>query len=277
MFCRVVVLAAALASLWANSLPAQDAILGQKYGQGVHAYFAGDYQQAFEQLTSAIAGGSKDPRAFYFRGLTYLQYGQSQEAQQDFQKGADLESRDINKFYNVSKALERVQGSSRVALESYRVEARMAVAQQLERLRKARYEAIQREESRVLRQQSLAPPEPVATPEPTAEPTSEPAGNPFAAPEENAGPKPGKKAANDTSGQQPGNDAADEKKPAETPAGADPFAVPEEKPASKPAQKPPAGKKTGVFGALGKALGKAVAGEGERPAAKEKPPAKKEQ
>ena len=194
MFRSIVLLVGGLASLWANSLPAQDAILGQKYGQGVHAYFSGDYSQAFEQLTAAIEGGSKDPRAFYFRGLTYLQFGRPQEAKQDFQKGADLESRDVNKFYDVSKALERVQGPARTELENYRVEARMAVMQQVERLRKARYEAIQREESRVLRELPPAPPEPIKTPEPAAEPAAETAADPFAAPEEKPAPKAGMKA-----------------------------------------------------------------------------------
>ena len=193
MFRSIVVLVGGLASLWANSLPAQNVILGQKYGQGVHAYFSGDYSQAFEQLTAAIEGGSKDPRAFYFRGLSYLQFGRPQEAKQDFQKGADLESRDVNKFYDVSKALERVQGSARTELENYRVEARMAVMQQVENLRKARYEAIQREESRVLRDLPPAAPEPIKTPEPTAEPAAETAADPFAAPEEKAAPKSGTK------------------------------------------------------------------------------------
>ena len=61
-----------------------------------------------------VEGGSKDPRVFYFRGLTYLKLGRPQDAAMDFRKGAELESKDINRFYNVGKALERVQGSARV-------------------------------------------------------------------------------------------------------------------------------------------------------------------
>ena len=50
MFRSIVLLVGGLASLWATSLPAQDAVLGQKYGQGVHAYFSGDYSQALRAI-----------------------------------------------------------------------------------------------------------------------------------------------------------------------------------------------------------------------------------
>jgi hypothetical protein len=235
MFRRIVLLVGGLALLSPALVPAQDAILGQKYGNGVHAYFSGDYPKAYEQLTVAIQGGSSDPRVFYFRGLAYLQLGRQQEAAQDFLKGAELESRDVNKFYNVSKALERVQGSDRVALETYRAQARMAVFEEVERLRKARYEAIQREESRVLRQE---PAEIIKTPEPAGAPAAEAAAeaapaDPFAGTEEKPAlkaikkpSKVGKKMAVDDA-----TEGAAEKKPLA--ADADPFAIPAMKPAEK--------------------------------------------
>ena len=170
-----------LASLGAVSLFAQEAVLGQEYGAGVHAFFAGDYAAAYEQLTTAIQGGSKDPRAFYFRGLACLNLGRGPDAAIDFRKGAELESSDINRFYDVGKALERVQGSARIELEKYRVAARMAALEAAEKLRKERYEAIQREESRVLREQAAsAPPSgQEIVPPPPAEDEEE---NPFAMP-----------------------------------------------------------------------------------------------
>jgi tetratricopeptide (TPR) repeat protein len=174
MFRSIVLLVVGLASLSTTLLLAQDASLGQKFGQGVHDYFSGDFVGAYEQLTSAINAGSKDPRVFYFRGLAYLELGRKQEASMDFRKGAQLEATDTNKFYNVSKALERVQGPGRAALESYRVDARMVVMERAEKLRKARYEALQREESRVLRVQPLTPPEPIETPNATVEPAAKP-------------------------------------------------------------------------------------------------------
>jgi tetratricopeptide (TPR) repeat protein len=226
MFRSIVLLLGGLALFCANSLFAQDAVLGQKYGLGVHAYFAGDYLKAYEQLEAATAGGSKDPRVFYFRGLTYLKLGRGQEAVQDFRKGAELESRDTNKFYNVAKALERVQGGARIELEKYRVDARMAALEEAERMRKARYEAIQRDEARVLREQALAPPssEPAKGAEAAAQPAAEM--DLFAAPEDKAAPSPEKKP---TKAAPPGKKAAaaeSKKKPAEAPATDDPFATP---------------------------------------------------
>ena len=247
MFRNIVLLLGGLALVCASSLFAQDAVLGQKYGLGVHAYFAGDYQKAYEQLAAAIAGGSKDPRAFYFRGLTYLRLGRGQEAIQDFQKGAELESRDTNKFYSVAKALERVQGAARLELEKYRVDARMAALEEAERMRKARYEAIKRDEERVLREQALAPaPESAKGAEAAAQPAAEV--DLFAAPEDKPAPSAEKKPART----QPGKKAAAEskKKPAEAaapPATDDPFAPkPGEKAGpAKPAaeEKKPAEKK----------------------------------
>ena len=59
------------AGAWAGQARAQDGVLSQLYGNGVHAYFAGDFVKAHDLLSSAIAGGSRDPRCYYFRGLAY--------------------------------------------------------------------------------------------------------------------------------------------------------------------------------------------------------------
>ncbi|MGD0655173.1 MAG: hypothetical protein ABSA16_12570 [Thermoguttaceae bacterium] len=153
MFRSLVLLVGGLASLWSSSSQAQEAVLLQIYDKGVHEYFSGDYSKAFERLTAAANAGSRDPRVFYFRGLAYLKLGRAPEAEMDFRKAAELESRDINKYYNVGRALERVQGTERKLLESYRVQARMAAYEESEKMRKARYEAIKHEEARVLQQQ----------------------------------------------------------------------------------------------------------------------------
>ena len=63
-------------------LMAQDAVLGQIYGNGVHAYFGQDYLKAHQLFTSAIEGHSQDPRCFYFRGLTLLKLGRPQPGTQ---------------------------------------------------------------------------------------------------------------------------------------------------------------------------------------------------
>ncbi|MBI2479949.1 MAG: hypothetical protein HYV60_15355 [Planctomycetia bacterium] len=63
---------------------AQDSVLAELYGHGVHAYFAGQYQKAHEYLTTAIEQGTSDPRTFYFRGLAYTALGRPDEAKADF-------------------------------------------------------------------------------------------------------------------------------------------------------------------------------------------------
>lgn len=94
----------------------------------------------------------------------------------DFQKGATEEIKDVNKFYNVARALERVQGMVREQLEAYRVQVRMAALEEATRLRKARYEAIHREEARVLQRQAestsrrLANPQKQLPPQPAKKP-----------------------------------------------------------------------------------------------------------
>jgi tetratricopeptide (TPR) repeat protein len=277
----VLLVVGALASLWTLSSRAEEAVLGQLYGSGVHAYFSGDYLKAYQKLTAAINTGSRDPRVFYFRGLVYLHLGRSPEAQMDFQKGAELESKDVNKYYDVARALERVQGAERLELEAYRVRARVAALEEAERLRKARYEAIQREEARVLQRQAeegAAPTE--EAPETVPTPSGEAAGtehnpnanpDPFSTSKEEAKPagaegQPGAEAAEKTATdnktaapeeKSTSTNPVEEQKPAaETkPAVEDPFA-------SKPAAKDKSAGKKSILGALGKAISKGAAGGG---------------
>jgi hypothetical protein len=247
MFRCIVLLVGGLASLSPVSLFAQEAVLGQEYGSGVHAYFTGETQTAYDRLTAAIERGSQDPRAFYFRGLSYLKLGRPQEAAMDFRKGAELESKDVNRSYNVGKALERVQGPERLELENYRVNARMAALEEVERLRKARYEAVQREEERVLREQAVAAPEKPIDGGEAARSAEETSPDPFAA--EATAPKKPAKAAED---------------------GGDPFGE-----QAKPAKAPAPAKKSGLLGAIGKAAGSAATGKksapGKKPDAEKKP------
>ena len=300
MFRSIVVLVGSLASLSAVPLFAQEAVLGQEYGAGVHAFFAGDYAGAYEQLSVAIQGGSKDPRAFYFRGLACLNLGREPDATIDFRKGAELESNDVNRFYDVGKALERVQGSARTELEKYRVAARMAALEAAEKVRKQRYEAIQREESRVLREQARnAPPSgEEIVPPPAADDEEE---NPFAVPGEarkpakkshKAGKVAKKAAAGDESDEDPfATEPAPDKKAApekpadkgkksteKKPAGEDddPFAEPKSpaKPGDK-GKKPADGKKPGTTPDEKKPADKKAPGDEKKPDEKKPDPGKK--
>jgi hypothetical protein len=121
-----------LAAAWlmmAATTSAQELGISDMYGRGVHAYFSGQPRAAYQYLTTAIKAGTHDPRAYYFRGLTYQQLGRPTEAQADFRTGATLEQEDVGGLFYVDRSLERVQGASRLTIEKYRAEARVGSAQ----------------------------------------------------------------------------------------------------------------------------------------------------
>ena len=148
LFCVITSLTAPLAR-------GQDTVLNSLYGDGVHAYFARNYDQAHQHLSNAINQGFRDPRCFYFRGLSNAQMGRPDESQADFKMGAEIEALSDLPLNPISKSLERVQGRIRIQLEGYRQQARID-AVQLQRERElARYERFQRDENRVLRSSIL--------------------------------------------------------------------------------------------------------------------------
>ncbi len=247
----VVLVAGGLLSLCVLPAQAQDAILEQTYGNGVHAYFAGDYLKAHQCLTSAIDGGSRDPRCYYFRGLAYLNLGRPQDAESDFQQGAKLETGDLNRIYNVAKSLERVQGPARLDLEQYRAAARMAALEQAERLRKQRYEELNREERRTLESQA-GPPAARGSGEAVPLPESRLPDNPFATPAAPGGEKPAEGAPKVVQPPPGAETPAEPKKAGEEAQPANPFgggeggaAKPGGAAAKKPAAKKAAAEKAG--------------------------------
>ena len=143
---RTIILVLGLASAVSlvATLRADDLIAEQFYGSGVHSYFSGNVRAAYDDFTTAIGAGTDYPRPYYFRALTYLRMGRPTDAAADFRKGADLEAADINASYQVSKALERVQGPSRMQLERYRVRARAIAQQRQDQQRRERYAAARR-------------------------------------------------------------------------------------------------------------------------------------
>ena len=189
------VVSIALCGAWLGAISplarAQDPILTELYGSGVHEYFSGGYRQAIADLTEAVDGKSKDPRVYYFRALAWLRLGDTTKAQADFAAGAKLESADVNGYYPVSRSLERVQGSGRLMLEKYRVQARAEAYRRAEKRNLTRYEAQRRAEAEVLRATppppapgQMAAPAATATPaapateKPAAKPAEEPADEP---------------------------------------------------------------------------------------------------
>lgn len=97
-------------------------------GGGIHAYHAGDFDRAYDDLTNAIEAGTDDPRSYYFRGLAALRLGRTSEAEADFTTGADREL-STGSMRRVSQSLERVQGHDRLAIERFRARARLGTLQ----------------------------------------------------------------------------------------------------------------------------------------------------
>ncbi len=141
VFGKAVIVTVCLASPWtrATDLLTQDQALEHGYGFGVHAFFAGDYQRAHDDLDQVIQTGSRDPRAWYFRGLSALKLGRIDEAEADFERGADIEAA-AAADWPVGRSLERIQGPQRIVLERHRVRARMVLLQKREEAYARRYQ-----------------------------------------------------------------------------------------------------------------------------------------
>jgi tetratricopeptide (TPR) repeat protein len=138
-------------------LAVDNEIIDQLYGSGVHAYFQGDFRAAYEHLTAAIQAETRDPRAFYFRGLALLRLGRPEQAEKDFAQGAALEADETGKMFDVGRALRRVQGAGRLLVEQYRHQARVQaeVRRRQEEIR--RFGRIQENEPRILISPQLGP------------------------------------------------------------------------------------------------------------------------
>ena len=148
---------------------AQDSVLAELYGQGVHAYFSGDMRTAHSLLTNAITQGSRDPRCYYYRGLAYSSLGRPTEAEADFRMGAEVEVAHADRIYPVADSLQRVQGRTRLQIERYRQVARLTSHTKASKAQQARYEEMKRSDKDVVRDPgrspaAAAPPATVATP-----------------------------------------------------------------------------------------------------------------
>ena len=136
---RILTSVITLLALSAATCLAQDAMLEELYGRGVHAFFAGNIRGSFDSLNAAIQSGSRDPRAFYYRGLVLSRLGRPDEAGADFRKGAELELLG-GEPYPVGKSLERIQGGERIQLEAHRRAARLAIHNSQAAQERVRYE-----------------------------------------------------------------------------------------------------------------------------------------
>ena len=170
-----------------GKVAAQDTVLTELYGRGVHSFHRGDYVQAHRLLETAVAEGTTDPRVHYFLGLTSYRLGDQEAAEKSFAVGAQLEL-DRGTSYPIGKALERVQGPERLLLEDYRDRVRTEHFLNQKARDRARYEARQAAEENILRDRTRpAPAVPTEPPVPvppadTTDPFGSGGGPPPAAP-----------------------------------------------------------------------------------------------
>ena len=87
----------------------ENTVLKQYYGNGVHAFYSGNYAEAFDLLSKPIDAKIEDPRPYYFRGFALMELGRPEQAEKDFKAGAELELKDMTGRFPVNFALERCQ------------------------------------------------------------------------------------------------------------------------------------------------------------------------
>jgi hypothetical protein len=166
-----------------SPLAAQEGPLTAMYGKGVHLYFSGQVFQSDAALTAAIEGGSADPRAYFFRGLNYLRMNREPEAMADFTRGAQLEAANPGPPFDVSRALVRIQGGARMAIERARQKARLEAAAAAQAEQRDRYEELRATDPRNMLTPPATAPAPGTAPAEGAAPVPmPPASDPFADP-----------------------------------------------------------------------------------------------
>ena len=157
-YCTTSILAICMFALLIPCAVAQDAQHRVLYGQGVHAYYNGDYESAVRYLTATISKNTDDPRSYYFRGLANAKLGNDEASLADLKKGAAIEALDNRGVYKISTALQRIQGQPRLQIEKLRKQARLDLAAAEKVRLQARYEQQQSDEAAVLRKPAQTAP-----------------------------------------------------------------------------------------------------------------------
>lgn len=157
-----------------ESATAQNAILAEMYGRGVHSYYAGNSDDAYQYLSMAIDNGIQDPRAYYFRGIVAQASGRPYAAETDWQTGAEMEASGRTNGA-IGRSLARFQGAARIKLEEIRQRAKLTALATAMSRSKQRYGEIDAAQGAA----SAVPPAPTIVP-PTAAPAPAPAPAPAA-------------------------------------------------------------------------------------------------
>jgi hypothetical protein len=115
---------------YVREVPANETQAMKYYGKGVHDFYDGRYLDALQNLDRATSYEPRDARIYYFRGLAKRRLGY--DATADFQMAAQIET--ALRQRDVGRALIRVQGADRLAIEEYREQARKLPAETVQQL-----------------------------------------------------------------------------------------------------------------------------------------------
>ena len=109
------------------------------FGRGLTAFHNGQMEQAVEIFSELIDDKTTDPRPYYFRGLVFLRSGRPEQAEADFNAGAQLEANNNIRTYPINKSLQFVQGADRLKLEQFRTDAQRKRKEMRQKVLELRY------------------------------------------------------------------------------------------------------------------------------------------
>lgn len=119
--------------LLCSAAAAQTRSFSKQLNAGIHAFQQARYFDAITHLDAATGLKPNDPRAYFFRGLAKDRIGQLDQAEADYQIGAQMEV--VYSKQEVGRYLHRIQGSERARLERFRKDARALSEETLAQLR----------------------------------------------------------------------------------------------------------------------------------------------
>ncbi len=96
------------------------------YREGLAHFGVADYQAAEKAFSAALRLYAEDARYYYYFGLSLWQQGKRDYARESFRKGSVYEGQAKPPSATVNVALERIQGSLRMALNKEREQPRVA-------------------------------------------------------------------------------------------------------------------------------------------------------
>src|SRR5262249_246034 len=100
--------------------PEPGKLADRAFGDGLRAYYGGQYGAAESHFRKAITFSPDDARYHYLLGLTLWVTDDKKGAEAEFEKGRDLELAGRPAPRLISSLLERVQGPARQAVNAYR-------------------------------------------------------------------------------------------------------------------------------------------------------------